>query len=126
METAYETAKSKGGPLDSDIRWGKSRCRMFWTHDPDGTSLEIMELTPESLQCQANKRFEKAEKPITIIGSILCALASLGLVFTAVMHWSRVLMFRPYTGTAHFLDGFKSLVGAGDHAPAVGPDIPRR
>ncbi len=64
VETAYETVKSKGGPLDSDIRWGKSRCRMFWTHDPDGISLEIMELTPESLQFQANKRFEKAENSL--------------------------------------------------------------
>ena len=51
-----------------------------------------------------SRRFEKAEKPITIIGSILCALASVGLAFAAVMHWSRILMFRPYTGTAHFLD----------------------
>ena len=62
VETAYETVKSKGGPLDSDIRWGKSRCRMFWTHDPDGNALEIMELTPESLQAQANARLDKQEK----------------------------------------------------------------
>ena len=62
VEKAYETVKAKGGPLDSDIRWGKSRCRMFWTHDPDGTSLEIMEITPESLQFRANKQFEGLQK----------------------------------------------------------------
>lgn len=58
VEAAYETVNAKGGALDSGIRLGKSKCRMFWTHDPDGNSLEIMELTPESLQAQANARFE--------------------------------------------------------------------
>ena len=57
---AYEAVKkAKGGPLDSPLRLGKSKCRMFFTHDPDGNSLEIMELTPESFQAQANARFEK-------------------------------------------------------------------
>ena len=56
---AYEAVKARGGPLDSPLRLGKSKCRMFFTHDPDGNSLEIMELTPESFQAQANARFEK-------------------------------------------------------------------
>ena len=30
---------------------------MFWTHDPDGNALEIMELPPDSLQAKANARF---------------------------------------------------------------------
>ncbi len=57
-EKMYETLKAKGAPLDSEIRLGKSKCRMVWTHDPDGNSLEIMELVPESLQAQANARFK--------------------------------------------------------------------
>ena len=58
VDKAYETVKEKGGPLDSEMRLGKAKCRMFFTHDPDGNSLEIMELTPESLHAQVNARFE--------------------------------------------------------------------
>ena len=36
IHRSYETVRAKGGPLDSEIRRGKSRCLMFWTHDPDG------------------------------------------------------------------------------------------
>ena len=54
---SFETVRSAGGPLDSEIRRGQSRCLMFWTHDPDGTRIEVMELTPESMQAQANQRF---------------------------------------------------------------------
>lgn len=57
VEKAYATVKERGGPLDTDVRLGKSRCRMFWTHDPDGNALEIMELPPDSLQAKANARF---------------------------------------------------------------------
>ena len=55
---AYEAVKNAGGPLDSDVRRGKSRCLMFWTHDPDGTEIEVMEMPPESLQAQADRRLE--------------------------------------------------------------------
>ena len=53
---SYEAVKKAGGPLDSEVRRGKSICRMFWTHDPDGTEIEVMEMPPESLQAQADKR----------------------------------------------------------------------
>ena len=53
---SYEAVRSKGGPLDSEIKRGQSRCLIFWTHDPDGTRIEIMELTPESMQAQADRR----------------------------------------------------------------------
>ena len=53
---SYEAVKAAGGPLDSEIRRGHSQCLMFWTHDPDGTQIEIMEMPPESLQAQADKR----------------------------------------------------------------------
>ena len=29
---------------------------MYWTHDPDNTRIEVMELTPESMQAEANRR----------------------------------------------------------------------
>ena len=56
IRQSYEAVREKGGPLDSDIRRGKSRCLMFWTHDPDGTQIEIMEMPPESFQAQADQR----------------------------------------------------------------------
>ena len=57
IRAAFESVRAKGGPLDSEIRRGKSRCLMFWTHDPDGTQIEIMEMPPESMQAQADRRF---------------------------------------------------------------------
>ncbi len=57
IHNAYESVRKKNGPLDSEIRRGQSHCLMFWTHDPDGTEIEIMEMPPESLQAQADKRF---------------------------------------------------------------------
>lgn len=59
VHAAYEQVKNLGGPLDSPVKTGKSKCLMFWTHDPDGNSLEIMQLPPESLKAQANRRFEE-------------------------------------------------------------------
>ena len=56
IRQSYEAVREKGGPLDSEIRRGKSRCLMFWTHDPDGTQIEIMEMPPESFQAQADQR----------------------------------------------------------------------
>ena len=56
IHTSYEAVKQAGGPIDREIQRGKSQCWMFWTHDPDGTSIEIMEMPPESLQAQADRR----------------------------------------------------------------------
>ena len=56
IHRSFELVQAKNGPLDSEIRQGLSRCLMFWTHDPDGTQIEIMEMPPESLQAQADKR----------------------------------------------------------------------
>ena len=56
---SYEAVKEAGGPLDSGIRNGRSGCLMFWTHDPDGTQIEIMEMPPESLQAQADRRLSR-------------------------------------------------------------------
>ena len=56
IRKSYEAVRQAGGPLDSEIRRGKSSCWMFWTHDPDGTQIEIMEMPPESMQAQADRR----------------------------------------------------------------------
>ena len=58
IRRAYEAVRAAGGPLDSEIKRGKSQCLMFWTHDPDGTEIEIMEMPPESLQAQADARLK--------------------------------------------------------------------
>ena len=57
IHTACEAVRAKGGPIDRDVCRGKSLCWMFWTHDPDGTSIEVMQMPPESLQAQADRRF---------------------------------------------------------------------
>ncbi len=59
IRRSYEAVKSAGGPLDTAVKRGKSQCWMFWTHDPDGTRIEIMEMPPESLQAQADKRLAR-------------------------------------------------------------------
>ena len=59
IRRSYDAVKSAGGPLDSEVKRGKSQCWMFWTHDPDGTQIEVMEMPPESFQAQSDKRFEQ-------------------------------------------------------------------
>ncbi len=56
IRQAYERVKVNGGPIDSEIRVGNSKCLLFWTHDPDGNPVEIMELAPGSLHRLANER----------------------------------------------------------------------
>jgi len=57
IRKAYQTVKERGGALDSEIIVGRAKCLQFWTHDPDGTPIELMELPNESLQAQATRRF---------------------------------------------------------------------
>lgn len=51
-----EELRARGAPIDTELKTGFSRCLQFWTHDPDGNKIEFMELPPESLQAQANRR----------------------------------------------------------------------
>ena len=51
-----EELRARGAPIDTELKTGHSKCIQFWTHDPDGNKIEFMELPPESLQAQANKR----------------------------------------------------------------------
>ena len=62
IRRSYDNVKTAGGPLDSEIKRGKSQCWMFWTHDPDGTRIEIMEMPPESFQALADKRIEQDDQ----------------------------------------------------------------
>ncbi len=57
IRNAYHTILASGGPVDSEIERGQSKCLRFWTHDPDGNRIEIMETPPESMQAQADKQF---------------------------------------------------------------------
>ena len=63
IKAAYEEMQEKGAPLDSEIRLGNAKCKLFWTHDPDGNPVELMELPPESLQAQATKRIAQEQRP---------------------------------------------------------------
>jgi lactoylglutathione lyase len=54
-----EELRSRGAPIDTELKTGYSKCIQFWTHDPDGNRIEFMELPPESLQIQALKRLEE-------------------------------------------------------------------
>lgn len=56
IQKTFEAVKQAGGPVDRPIQRGKSQCWMLWTHDPDGTPIEIMEMPPESMQAQADRR----------------------------------------------------------------------
>ncbi|MDR0561123.1 MAG: VOC family protein [Spirochaetaceae bacterium] len=51
-----EELRSRGAPIDVALKRGFSRCIQFWTHDPDGNRLEFVELPPDCLQTEANKR----------------------------------------------------------------------
>jgi lactoylglutathione lyase len=51
-----ELLRSRGAPVDGELKRGYSRCVQFWTRDPDGNRIEIMELAPDSLQAEANRR----------------------------------------------------------------------
>ena len=61
VEAAFAEAKKRGAPIDTEVIRGRAKCRQFWTHDPDGNPIELMELPPESLQAQATARFAAKE-----------------------------------------------------------------
>jgi lactoylglutathione lyase len=58
---ALRELREKGIPVDRELQTGLSKCKMFWTHDPDGNRIEFMELTPECLQAQAIARLAAEE-----------------------------------------------------------------
>ncbi|MBR6322356.1 MAG: VOC family protein [Lachnospiraceae bacterium] len=58
IEKVYQAVQEKGAPIDVPLRTGMAKCLLFYTHDPDGNAVELMELPPESLQAQAKKRLE--------------------------------------------------------------------
>jgi lactoylglutathione lyase len=51
-----EEIHARGAVIDKAAAQGGSKCINFWTHDPDGVSLEFAQLPPESLQAQAIAR----------------------------------------------------------------------
>ena len=59
---SLELLRKLGAPIDTELKTGYSKCIQFWTHDPDGVKIEFMELPPESLQAQANKRIASEKR----------------------------------------------------------------
>ncbi|MDR1933250.1 MAG: VOC family protein, partial [Spirochaetales bacterium] len=53
-----EEVRSRGAPIDTELKRGVSKCIQFWTHDPDGNRIEFMELPPDCLQVESVKRIE--------------------------------------------------------------------
>jgi catechol 2,3-dioxygenase-like lactoylglutathione lyase family enzyme len=51
-----EEIRGRGAVIDKSAAQGASKCINFWTHDPDGVSIEFSQLPPESLQAQAIAR----------------------------------------------------------------------
>ncbi len=66
IETAFRDMTGKGTPIDSEVKKGFSGCLQFWTHDPDGNSIEFMELPPDCLQLQANKRLASSSQSASL------------------------------------------------------------
>jgi catechol 2,3-dioxygenase-like lactoylglutathione lyase family enzyme len=60
---AQEDIRARGAPIDREAARGGSRCINFWTHDPDGVSLEFAQLPPDSLQAQAIERRRGCQAP---------------------------------------------------------------
>lgn len=56
IEKAFHEMTGRGAPIDSEVKKGFSGCLQFWTHDPDGNSIEFMELPTDCLQVKANQR----------------------------------------------------------------------
>ena len=61
IEEMYRKVQEAGAPIDVPLKTGNAKCLLFFTHDPDGNAVEVMELPPESLQAQARKRLEGGE-----------------------------------------------------------------
>jgi lactoylglutathione lyase len=57
---SIEEIRARGAPIDTELKLGYSKCIQFWTHDPDGNSIELMELPPDCMQIAATKRLSKA------------------------------------------------------------------
>ncbi len=58
IEGLYEHVKNCGAPIDVPLVTGRAKCLLFYTHDPDGNAVELMQLPEDSLQAQAKKRLE--------------------------------------------------------------------
>jgi lactoylglutathione lyase len=54
---SLEEIRGRGAPIDVELKTGYSGCIQFWTHDPDGNRIELMELPAGSMQQEANERF---------------------------------------------------------------------
>ena len=67
-----EEVRSRGAPIDVELKKGYSKCIQFWTHDPDGNRIEFMELPPDSLQVESVKRIEGGAQDSPHYRTCLC------------------------------------------------------
>ncbi|MDR2447482.1 MAG: VOC family protein [Treponema sp.] len=63
IEEAFQEARARGAPIDTEIKTGVSKCLQFWTHDPDGNAIEFMQLAPDCLRTQAMERLKEKTAP---------------------------------------------------------------
>jgi lactoylglutathione lyase len=61
MQATVEELKSRGVSFDSENTQGKDSNRQSWIRDPDDNRIELMEMSPTSMQRQAIERL-RAEK----------------------------------------------------------------
>jgi lactoylglutathione lyase len=54
-----EEMRDRGAVIDSGLKTGFSGGIQFWTHDPDGNRIELMELPAGCKQVEANERIAK-------------------------------------------------------------------
>ena len=55
-QAACALLRQRGALIDREVATGRSGAKQFWTHDPDGNAIEIMELSPGSMQAEAIRR----------------------------------------------------------------------
>lgn len=54
-QKAYEELKAKGVTITADPKVGKDGNIQFWTADPDGNKIELMQLSPDSPHAKVAK-----------------------------------------------------------------------
>jgi lactoylglutathione lyase len=50
IHATFEELSARGVTFDGEPRRGQDGSWQVWTADPDGTRIELMQLTPQSLQ----------------------------------------------------------------------------
>jgi len=57
MEKTLRKLREAGYPIEGSVRMGEDGNWQYWLEDPDGNRIELMQILPDSLQAQAQRRF---------------------------------------------------------------------